>query len=170
MESEDQQPEELASKTSRKKEMHALQAVGARLTEFSEAQLDKLDLSARLRNAIREFRRLPNSHGARRRQLQFIGRLMRDFELDEIEKSIETMLQPPPTAAGEERLLEDYCEQILDGGDAAINELLSENQHLERQILRKYYLDYSKARKIGDEPGSCTIKSKLKDYLEASIN
>lgn len=167
MESEEFPAQELPSKTSRKKEMHALQGVGARLTEFSESQLDQLDLSVKLRNAIREFRRLPNSHGARRRQLQYIGRLMRDYQLDDIEKAIETMLQPPRTAAGEDRLLEDYCEQVLAGGDTAIHELIRVNQLLERQTLRKYHLDYSKALRAGDELQCANIKSKLKEHLNA---
>ena len=168
MEFEDQQ-HELPSKTLRKKEMHALQEIGARLTEFSEAQLDKLTLSEKLRSAIREFRRLPNSHGARKRQLQYIGRLMRDFQLDEIENDIEKMLRPPREAAGENHLLENLCEQVLLGGDEAINELLEENQHLERQTLRKYHLDYNKARRNNSEPVCSAVKAKLKDYLKGEL-
>ena len=76
MDAEDELADERPSKTDRKKEMLALQKVGAQLTELGEQQLDKLSLSIRLRNAIREYRRLPNSHGARRRQMQYIGRLI----------------------------------------------------------------------------------------------
>jgi len=169
MEYEDQSSVELPSKTSRKKEMLALQEVGSRLTEFSEAQLDKLTLSDKLRNAIREFRRLPNSHGARRRQLQYIGRLMRDLQLDEIEKEIEQMMQPPRETAKKVGLLENYCEQILHDGDAAINVLLKEHPHLERQALRKFYLDYNKSQKTGNESDSITINSKLKSYLQGEL-
>ena len=170
MEFEDQSSEELPSKTRRKREMLALQEVGARLTKFSEAQLDKLKLSDKLRNAIREFRRLPNSHGAKRRQLQYIGRLMRDFRLDEIEQAIDTMLQPPRGTTGEDRVLEDYCDQVLLGGDDAINALLLEYQHLERQTLRKFHLEHSKALRNNDEPACNTIKSKLKRYLKAGLS
>ena len=170
MEFEDQSSDELPSKTNRKKEMLALQQVGARLTEFSENQLDKLNLSEKLRAAIREFRRLPNSHGARRRQLQFIGRLMRDYQLDDIERDIENMLQPPQAVAGVNRILDDCCEQILLTGDAAINELLKEKPHLERQPLRKYHLDYCKAQNNNDESGCTTTRAKLRDYLEDELN
>ena len=169
MEFEDQTTEEHPSKTHRKREMHALQQVGARLTEFSEKQLDKLNLSDRLRGAIREFQRLPNSHGARRRQMQFIGRLMRDYQLDEIERDIENILKPSPATAGESRIVDDCCEQILLSGDEAINELLTTNPHLERQPLRKYHLDYCKAQKSNDEPGCDSVRARLRDYLEDQL-
>lgn len=170
MEFEDQPAEELPSKTNRKKEMHALQQVGARLTEFSESQLNKLNLSDRLRGAIREFQRLPNSHGARKRQLQFIGRLMRDYQLDEIERDIENMLQPPRATADENRLVDDCCEKILHNGDSAINELLINNPHLERQPLRQYHLEYCKAKKNNEEQGCSTVRAKLRDYLEHQLH
>ncbi len=157
------------SKTRRKKEMHALQHVGSRLTRFSEAQLDKLPLPDKLRNAIREHRRLPNSHGARRRQLQYIGRLMRDFDLDEIETEIESMLRPPRTADKEKAQLQRHCDQILAGGDPAINDLLTENSQLERQVLRKHYLDFSKARSNDDESGCNTVEARLKAYLDSRL-
>jgi ribosome-associated protein len=170
MDSEERSPEAVPSKTQRKREMLALQQVGTRLTRFSEAQLDKLPLSEKLRTAIREFRRLPNSHGAKRRQLQYIGRLMRDFNLDEIEQAIEFILQPPRRVDTEDAVLQRYCEQILLGGDTAINALLSENPQLERQVLRKLYLDFSKAHNRGDDSRRSAVKSKLRDYLQGQLD
>jgi ribosome-associated protein len=170
MDPEARPSETLPSKTQRKKEMLALQEIGSRLTRFSEAQLDKLTLSDKLRNAIREFRRLPNSHGAKRRQLQYIGRLMRDFNLDEIQRDIETMLQPPRRVEAKNAILQRYCEQILVGGDLAINEVLEENPQLERQVLRKHYLDFSKARNNDGETECNAVKSKLRDYLRDQLD
>ncbi|HYX64359.1 MAG TPA: ribosome biogenesis factor YjgA, partial [Burkholderiales bacterium] len=67
------------SKTKRKQEMHELQALGAALVELPEAQLRSLELDQDLREAVLEARRI-SSHEARRRQLQYIGRLMRDVD------------------------------------------------------------------------------------------
>jgi ribosome-associated protein len=73
------------SKSARKREAEQLQALGRALTELKAADLDALAeqhpraLPEKLRQAIADYQRFP-SHGARRRQLQFIGRLMRDID------------------------------------------------------------------------------------------
>ncbi|MCB1670135.1 MAG: ribosome biogenesis factor YjgA [Gammaproteobacteria bacterium] len=170
MEINDEDISEQPSKTRRKKEMHALQAMGARLTGFSEAQLNKLTLPDSLRNAIREYNRLPNSHGARRRQMQFIGRLMRDFQLEEIEQEIERILHPPQSSSHDRKLLEEACHQVLTGGDDGIIELIGKHGQLDRQILRRLFLDYQKAEREGSEAGPDRIREKLAGYLKGRLN
>ena len=70
---------ERPSKTRRKKDMHELQALGERLVELSSAQLAQVDMPDDLRDAVLEARRITGREG-RRRQLQYIGRLMRDID------------------------------------------------------------------------------------------
>lgn len=67
------------SKTRRKKEMHALQDLGAELVALSADRLGELELPEALLEAVRAAQRLKGFE-ARRRQLQFIGRLMRDVD------------------------------------------------------------------------------------------
>ena len=67
--------DELVSKTKRKREMHELQALGVALVELSESQLGFLQ--EELRRAVLEAKRI-SAHEGRRRQMQYIGRLMRD--------------------------------------------------------------------------------------------
>ena len=62
----------------RKRQMIALQKIGETLVELPAAQLSKIPLDSVLLDAI--ITHVPSSHGARRRQLQYIGRLMRDIE------------------------------------------------------------------------------------------
>ena len=64
---------DLPSKTRLKQDATDLQQLGQKLTTYSSAVLRKLPLNEVLISAIEEYNRLPNSHGARRRQLQFIG-------------------------------------------------------------------------------------------------
>lgn len=85
----DSGPEPRPSKTRRKKEMHALQALGEQLTTLSSARLERLDLPPQLLEAIREYQRLPNRHGARRRQRQYIGRLMRATDHESLRRQLE---------------------------------------------------------------------------------
>ncbi|MDQ8024157.1 MAG: ribosome biogenesis factor YjgA [Moraxellaceae bacterium] len=71
------------SKTQRKREMEALQDVGKQLTELSRDQLKRVPVSDRLRDAVQEMSRITKNE-AKRRHLQFIGRLMRDEEVEPI--------------------------------------------------------------------------------------
>jgi len=67
------------SKTQRKRDAHALQALGAQLVALSVAQLARLELPEALHEAVVAAQRM-RSHGARTRQMQYIGKLMRQLE------------------------------------------------------------------------------------------
>ncbi|MCJ7838452.1 MAG: DUF615 domain-containing protein, partial [Burkholderiales bacterium] len=71
--------DEPASKTRRKKDMLALQELGEQLVGLNEQQLEIMQLPESLLEAVQEARRL-TKHEARRRQMQYIGRLMRDID------------------------------------------------------------------------------------------
>ena len=67
------------SKSQRKRDAHALQALGVQLVALSAAQLARLDLPEALHEAVVAAQRM-RSHGARTRQLQYIGKVMRQLE------------------------------------------------------------------------------------------
>lgn len=70
---------EAPSKTQAKQHSHALQKLGLALCELPEGRLDALQLPERLRDAIAEYGRT-RSHEGRRRQLQYVGKLMRGVD------------------------------------------------------------------------------------------
>jgi ribosome-associated protein len=76
------------SKSRRKRDMHALQAIGEELIALPKDRLARLNLPDNLREAVHEARRL-HQRGARRRQIQYVGRLMRDVDADDIQKQLE---------------------------------------------------------------------------------
>ena len=78
---------ERPSKTQRKKEMHALQALGQQLVDLSRDQLARVELPEELREAI-GFAHKVTSHEGRRRHMQYIGKLMRRVDADEIRAAI----------------------------------------------------------------------------------
>jgi ribosome-associated protein len=67
------------SKTRRKQAMHDLQDLGEALVALDPKAVAKLELPERLADAIAEARGI-TKHEARRRQLQYVGRLMRDVD------------------------------------------------------------------------------------------
>jgi len=78
------------SKTRRKKEMHALQDMGERLVQLDPKRLSGFDLPETLADAIHEARRM-RAHGARRRQMQLIGKLMRDVDSAPIQEKLDIL-------------------------------------------------------------------------------
>lgn len=71
------------SKTQKKQLMHSLQALGKRLTTLNSEEHEKLGLSNHLTLAISDYLKI-HSNSALRRQLQYIGRLMRELEDDQL--------------------------------------------------------------------------------------
>jgi ribosome-associated protein len=67
------------STTQRKRDAHALQALGVQLVALSAVQLTRLDLPETLHEAVGAAQRM-RAHGARTRQMQYIGKLMRQLE------------------------------------------------------------------------------------------
>ena len=67
------------SKSQRKRDAQALQTLGAQLVALSAARLVQLELPEALYEAVLAAQRM-RSHGARTRQMQYIGKLMRQLE------------------------------------------------------------------------------------------
>lgn len=75
------------SKSQRKRDALAAQKLGQRLAGMREQELKGLPLDESLLEALAEARRL-TSHGARARQFQYIGKLMRDADVAAIEAAL----------------------------------------------------------------------------------
>ncbi|QEY26936.1 ribosome biogenesis factor YjgA [Neisseria zalophi] len=77
--------QEWVSKTQMKKQMDSLQDLGMQLTKLSTDALKKIGLPEDLYEAVAEYKKI-TSNGARKRQAQYIGRLMRDADPEPIER------------------------------------------------------------------------------------
>lgn len=161
MELETEQEPDIPSKSQRKRDAHKLQELGTRLTACSESQLRTLQLPEKTIAAFAEFNRLPNSHGARRRQLQFIGKLMRKFDYEQLSAALENLeksTSPKPKPIPESK---QWVADILQNGDQPINTLVDTCPQLERQKLRQYYRDYHAA----EGESQARIRAKMQNYI-----
>ena len=75
------------SKTQMKQKSHDLQALGVALTTLSQERLDAIDMPEQLRDAIDEFRRTKSFEG-KRRQMQYVGKLMRQADEDVLREAV----------------------------------------------------------------------------------
>ena len=137
------------SKSELKRIAHAQQALGERLTRLAVRQLKTLELPEALLGAVDEFHRLPKSHLARRRQLQFIGRLMRDIDQPAIEKQLQALEAPAPPQP-ELTPAEIWTENVLREGISVVESLLHLAPALDRQKLRQLLRNASKAKETAE--------------------
>lgn len=77
--SDELEDDDTPSRSARKRMSHDLRRLGEELVELRPQRLHALPLPERLQEAIAEARRL-TSFGARRRQVQFVGKLMRQLD------------------------------------------------------------------------------------------
>lgn len=138
------------SKTRRKQEMHELQALGAALVELPETQLRAMDLSPELRQAVLEARRI-TSHEARRRQLQYIGRLMRDVDPAPIRARLESLEGSSAEATARHRRLEQLRERLL-ADDQALTDYVAAHPGADAQELRTLIRNARREQKEGRPP------------------
>ncbi len=88
-----EEEDDFISKTQRKRQATELQGVGAALVALSVEQLARIELPERLREAVlacKEF----NRHEAIRRQIQYIGRIMRDLDAEPIVEQLNALQSP----------------------------------------------------------------------------
>ncbi|HET9976650.1 MAG TPA: ribosome biogenesis factor YjgA [Burkholderiaceae bacterium] len=79
--------DERPSKSERKREAHDQQALGEALAGLKEATLAEIEMPEALRDALAEWRRT-RSHEGRRRQMQYIGKLMRHADLEPLREAV----------------------------------------------------------------------------------
>jgi len=75
------------SKSALKRESHELQALGKQLLEMPDSRLDDLDMPERLRDALDAYKRTRSFEG-KRRQLQFIGKVMREVDAEPLREAV----------------------------------------------------------------------------------
>jgi ribosome-associated protein len=80
------------SKTQKKKEALYLQALGEQLVTLSIEQLKAIDLPPVMYHALILAKTI-TKHGARLRQMQYIGTLMRKYDPKPVEEALERLKQ-----------------------------------------------------------------------------
>ena len=142
--------DEIVSKTKRKKEMHELQALGVALVALPEAQLRQMGLADELALAVLEAKRI-RSHEARRRHMQYIGRLMRDVDAAPIRARLAEIEGHSAQASAHHRRLEAWRERLL-ADDEALTEFAAAHPGTDLQALRALLRNARKEAKEGKPP------------------
>ena len=150
--------DDLPSRSQLKRDSQELRDMGAQLVQMPNAHLDKIAMDSALLGAIKEARRL-KSNDARRRQIQYIGKLMRNMDLTEIRHSVEKLNHQSQTFRQHFAMLEQWRDRLIDEGNDAIEEFLTAFPNADRQQIRNL------SRQAGREKTG-SAKTKLFKYLK----
>lgn len=122
------------SRTQKKNEAKSLQKLGEQLVSISSEQLEGIDISDDLRNAV-IIAGKTKSHGAKRRQLQYIGTLMRNIDSEPIQNALENFRLGDHKKILAFKKIEKWRDELKEGNRVLIEEILKNCPDAERQRL-----------------------------------
>lgn len=134
LEPEAPEPEVTASRTQRKREALDLQKIGQRLVTLPPNDLASVPLPAEMLDAIALWKRI-GSNEARRRQIQFIGKLMRRIDLEPIQGALDRIDGNSAQARSVFHALENWRDRLIEEPQA-LTEYLTAHPLADRQTLR----------------------------------
>ena len=125
------------SKAELKRDAKELKQLGEKLLGYSPEQWSQLNLDDELIDALKLAEKIRNRREAFRRQLQFIGRLLRARDHEAIVSAMEKFGNNNKQAERELQQLEKIRADLLEQGNDKINALVAEHPEFERQKLRQ---------------------------------
>lgn len=122
------------SKSQLKREMHSLQKLGESLIALKPAQVAEIPMSERLRAAIEEAWRIRQNE-AKRRHMQYVGKLMRHENVEQLQNSLDGFHAGSEENTRRLHMAERWRERLL-ADDDAVTEFMAEYPEAEAQHLR----------------------------------
>lgn len=154
------------SKSQRKRDSTALQKLGDELSKLPTKQLESFPLSEALRESIMEAASMPQ-RGARKRQLKYIGSLLRDSEVEPILEALAKVKSQSALGVRHHHRVEQWRDRLIAEGDAALGELVSEYTQVDRGQVRQL-IRSARSEQAADKPPRSTRR--LYQYLRDIVD
>ena len=123
------------SKSQLKREMTALQDLGAELATLSKERLAKIDMPERLRDALLDAQRF-TKHEAKRRQMQYVGKIMRDIDTAPLQAAMDEIKGNSTAATVRQHRLENLRTRLMED-ETKFSELARDFPTADIQHLRQ---------------------------------
>ena len=158
------------SKSERKRQMLALQEMGERLVSLSRSDLDRINIQdERLKDAVESARGITARSGLKR-QLQFIGKLMRSTDTAPIETGLAMLDQQHAASTAGFHRVEAARDRLRDEGDAALGEILAIWPAAEASLLRQWIRQHPKEIQRGNEKAHARKLFRYLSELDAAAS
>lgn len=165
------QPEDDAlplSKTRRKRDMEELQSLGEELVDLPADRVKKIDIPEDLRDAVKEAQRMPRQDEARRRQMQYIGKLMRGLDAEPIRAALADARGESAEQTAKLHRLEKLRSDLL-ADEKVLHQIASQYPTVDLQYLRSLRRSALKEHEQNKPPKSYrTIFQFLKSLEDAA--
>ena len=138
------------SKSQKKRDSTALQHMGAELVTLSIERLNKIEMPENLRTALRDARRI-TQNGANRRQMQYIGKLMRDVDVTPLKAALDEAKGISAAAKAGQQRLERLREQLMENEDV-LGEIARQHPQTDIQHLRQLRRNALKEKLLNKPP------------------
>ncbi|MCB5191370.1 DUF615 domain-containing protein [Methylobacillus arboreus] len=158
---------EPVSKTKRKAEADALQDIGVILVGLPKDKLTKLELPEALLDAVNEAKRI-TSNGALRRQMQYLGRLMRDVDTAPIVEQLQRWEGSHNEENARFHRLEQWRSRLIDD-ESSLAEFITEYPQTEAQQVRNLIRNARREQAAGKPPKSSRELFKLLRSITENI-
>lgn len=133
---ENPEQDEGVSKSQLKRDAHGLTELGKKLVQLDKGSLAKIPLPDDLLDAVNNAKKM-RQHGALKRQLQYIGKLMRKTDPEPIQAAYEVVTHHYRADTQQLHMLEKWRDRLLGEGDRALGELTDLHPDADRQHLRQ---------------------------------
>lgn len=144
--------DEIPSKSEKKRQADKLQSIAVKFIDLSLEKLKSLPLTDPLYKAIVDAKSI-TSHGAKRRQAQLIGKLMRSADYEAIITAYEYLIHEDSAITASFHEIELWRDRLIAEGNDTLTEFIRlyqppEVQHL-RHLIKKAIHDQQKVQNTG---------------------
>ncbi len=154
------------SKSEIKRDAEDLKKIGAKLIELNDNQLAQIPLDDTLIDAIKLAQR--SVREAKRRQLQYIGKLLRNLDIEPIKEALAKIENTHQQNKALLHKLELWRDELVEKGDESLSRLLESYPQADRQHLRTLIRTAQKEQQQNKPPKAYReIYLYLKELVEA---
>jgi len=161
----EEEHDDFKSKSQIKREMQEIKKIGEKLVNLGAA-LKQIPIDDEVTAAIELARKINKKKDGYRRQLLFIGKLLRTRDLEPIEQALQQLEMHHQQNTAKFHQLETLRDKLLGGGDTEIQEALETYPFLERQKLRQLLRTAQKEQSQNKPPAAAR---ELFQYLKSEI-
>ena len=148
------------SKSQRKRDAHELLDLAKKLIAMPDARLKGLPLDDDLRDEV-NFARNIRAHGAKKRQLMTIGKMLRKRDTDELLDAVNNIDQKNRQVNVRFHQIEAWRDRLINGSDKDLSALLEQKPDINVQTLRQLIRNAKKEAKLGKSPAAARKLFKL---------
>ena len=159
-----EQPEEV-SKSQRRREALEVRSLASQLISLSPTRLAEVPLDEQLRSEIERARSI-KSNVARKRQLQYVAKLLRREETDAVLDALDSFENEARQLTARQHRVEAWRDEMIESGDAAVGALLDRRRDADGQAIRQLVRNARREARNNKPPAAARSLFKLLRELD----